>query len=67
MTRGKEYVFISMDILFIDKYRVRILIKKYLTESIYVFYNFGEIIIASVNLPPKGAFLLRMIRRGQYC
>ena len=53
VTRGKEHVFVGMDIKFINKGRVIILMKDYLTERIEVFETPRKNIINSVNTPAK--------------
>ena len=51
VARGNEYAFVGTDIKFIDKGRVHILTKDYMTESIDVFESFGEKIIECTYNP----------------
>ena len=53
VTRGKEHVFVGMNIKFIDKGRVSIIMKDYITESMEVFESFCDMIVAAVNSSAK--------------
>ena len=50
-TRGKEHICVRMNIKFIDKGRVRIIMMDYITESVEVFERLGNVIVAVVNSP----------------
>ena len=53
VTRGKEYIFVGMTIQFINKGRVSIIMKGYITESVEVFESFCDTIVTAVNSPAK--------------
>ena len=65
VTRGKEHVFVGMNIKFIDKGKVSILVKGYITESVEVFDIFGNTIVAPINSPAKKICLKKMTKTKQ--
>lgn len=57
-TRGNEHIFEGINIKFIEKVRILILIEKVYTESLDVFKLFVETIVASENYLAKMIFFL---------
>ena len=67
VTRGKDHVFVGMDIKFLENGKVQMCMKDYITESIEVFEFFGEKITKSANTPAKKYFLTRIKKNISNC